>query len=417
MQSLPYEILDYILQYVHPTGTNLWRAAHEAGFPKDMRRKSNHEYLLRGPSLRFSGRPNPNYKDLRLVFPQYYSDALFHTVFLYPHIESFTRIEAISLSNLTLCVRRIVISLPFVTEKIISRFSPQHPTVTHYWYEFPDHLLTTIQRFPNLDTIIVLPSWDRRLHWMQGRPERILDLELALNPSWYGCRCGHPKCAGDNEHCDMVNLKLLLAQLNKLNKLQHLHVFNLGTEWLSFLQADDSNLPLDRFPISPASTVSLNFHNHKKLIRKAKVHSSSLHDLVYFNQVFHHLREFHLEHISAWHSAEVDLFSTVFDRRCFPQMQVFKMKSSDLQPTDYIYIFTAIRLHGGITEIIFEDVHSLCPRSNVGKRFIFASRTPRDQLQTLLCGYMENQNVLVKDIKQSWLRMFGRSGCLCQAED
>ena len=416
MQSLPYEILNYILQYVHPADTDLWREANEAGFPKDMRRKSNHEYLLRGSALRFSGKPNPEYKDLRLVFPQYYSDALFHTVFLYPHMESFTRIEAISLSNLALCVRRIVISLPFVSEKTIKLFSRKHPTVTHYWYQFPDHLLMIIERFPKLNAIIVLPSWDRRLHWMQGRSERILDLELALNPSWYGCRHVHPSCVGDNERCDIINLRTLLAQINNLDKLQHLHVFNLGIEWLPFIQSENSGLPLDLLPVSPATTVSLDFHNHEKLIRKVKVHACSLHDLVYFNEVFHYVREFHLEHISAWHSAEVDLFSTVFDRRCFPQLQVFKMKSSDLQPSDYIYIFTAIRLHGGITEVIFEDVHTFCPRSSVGKRFNFALRSPTNSLQTLLCRYMENRNVLVEDVKQSWLGMFRISGCLCQGE-
>jgi hypothetical protein len=146
------------------------------------------------------------------------------------------------------------------------------------------------------------------------------------------------------------------------------------------------------------------------------VHSCSLHDLVHFNHVFHRLREFHLEHISAWHSAEVDLFSTVLDRRCFPAMQVFSMKSSDLQPSDYIYIFTAVRLHGGITKFTFEDVHTFCPRSNVGKKFKLVSRTPTDALQTILCGYMEKRNVLVEDVRQSWLGMFERSGCLCRGE-
>ena len=227
----------------------------------------------------------------------------------------------------------------------------------------------------------------------------------------------HPSCVGDNERCDIINLRILLAQINNLYKLQHLHVFNPGIEWLPFIQSENSGLPLDLLPVSPATTVSLDFHNHEKLIRKVKVHACSLHDLVYFNEVFHYLREFHLEHISAWHSAEVDLFSTVFDRRCFPQLQVFKMKSSDLQPSDYIYIFTPIRLHGGIPEVIFEDVHIFCPRSSVGKRFNFALRSPTNSLQTLLCRYMENRNVLVEDVKQSWLGMFGLSGCLCQGEN
>ena len=81
MQNIPNEILDLVLGYAHPTNSSPSRMSTTCGALLDTRHKSNHEPLLRGSTIHFAANTSSMYKELRTVFPSYYTRALFQTLY------------------------------------------------------------------------------------------------------------------------------------------------------------------------------------------------------------------------------------------------------------------------------------------------------------------------------------------------
>ena len=187
-------------------------------------------------------------------------------------------------------------------------------------------------------------------------------------------------------------------------------VLNLGTEWLPFFAGQGTPDPRDLIPLSSATMVSLELHAHHA-ITKLFVRSCALHDLVWFTPVFGCLEELHLEDISARHSGEVALFATTFDRHLFPKTMSVTIKSSDLHLIDYVYIFTAMRNHGGLAQLTLLNIHSYCPNSTIGTEFHFDSQSPKNTIQQDICRYLRNEDE-VTQFEANWLYMFRESGRL-----
>ena len=408
MQTIPNEILDQVLGYVHPTSSSPSRVPTTCGAPLDTRHKSNHEPLLRGSTVHFATEPSSIYKELRTVFPSYYTRALFQTLYLYPHEQSLQKAIAISTSSSAGFVQRVVVHLPFFTAAFL-RSQGDHYSEDGFWTKIPPNIINVLRRFPSLQAIIILPSWARKLDWLQRHGERYGELERAWRHYRYEHHSSQLANIGDSEYHDLENIGALLVGLRRLgSRVRHLHVFNLGTEWLPFFAAQGAPDPRDLIPLSPATMVNLELHAHHS-ITKLVVRSCALHDLVWFTPVFGCLEELHLEDISARHSGEVALFATTFDRHLFPKIRRATIKSSDLPPIDYVYIFTALQNHGRLIHVTFQNIHSYCPNSIIGTEFHFDSQDPKDTIQQDLCRYLRNE-VEVTQFEASWVRMFRESG-------
>ena len=383
--------------------------------PLDLRHKSNHEQLLRGPQYRLSQMPYSLYKEFRLHFPIYYSRALFHTVSLYPHQESFQRLTSLSCSHLARHVRRIVISLPFFTCEFMEFFLGKHPKYRGnfelYWHKIPQCLPQLISRFPNLRTVIILPSWDRRLHWIQHQRVRIIELERLFQHSWFGCMSGDPKCQGQAELHEAMNLISLLRHIDTLrDQVRNLHVFNLGTEWLTLLTRQTNIVDSDLFPMSPATIVNLELSSYPT-VKKLDVLSCAIHDLVFFSPIFHGLDEIWIECLSARDSRDVSSFTSLFNDGHFPRMRKIVLKSSDLLPRDYLQLFAAVRDHRSLEDVIIESVHMYCEDSKFGQNFKFCTAVAAvEEVQQMLLQYLRNEQISTHQLETKWLNMFLRSG-------
>ena len=237
----------------------------------------------------------------------------------------------------------------------------------------------------------------------------MMELELLLLDTWYGCRLQHPRCLGAFECHEIGNLQVLLKHVKAMrHPIQRLHTFNLGTEWLPFLR-DDTLVVQNLSPLSPATTVDLHLHSNE-FIHRLSVRSCALHDLVWFDATFHHLEELSLSHVSARHSQEVDLFATTLDQQLFPRLHTLRLISSDFSPSDYFHFFSAIRKHERIRAVNIENVHCLCIASSIGREFTFELGLPRGRMQQDLARYMEGDDVDGQCMEQSWLKMFQVSG-------
>ena len=85
------------------------------------------------------------------------------------------------------------------------------------------------------------------------------------------------------------------------------------------------------------------------------------------------------------------------------------ISSSDLEPIDYVCIFTAIRDHGGLTQVTVANVHRYCPSSKVGVEFHYNSQSPKGPIQLKLSQYLKNENGTTQ-LMANWLCMFRDSG-------
>lgn len=162
-RGLPPELVDHVLDFAYPKEMNSWTCTKDPSFPLDSRSKSpSFERLLRSPPLRFTRRSCPAVKELRLILPHFFTNLLFTTLLLYPHEDSFAKLKALSVSRLRGTVRHVVISLPFFTSHFLHSSTWQNEALLKLWIKIPPGLHTVLQHFPNLHTITILPSWDRR---------------------------------------------------------------------------------------------------------------------------------------------------------------------------------------------------------------------------------------------------------------
>lgn len=410
MDSIPEEIEELILQFAHPfPKNNIWQVYSGSDRPRDLRTKSNQERLLRGPLYRFNGQRVRAYKELRLVFPRYYSRALFHTIFVFPHQKSFEKLIALSLSHLRNHVRHIVVALPFFTEALLNRWGCKSSFMRDFWTTIPSNISEIFSRLPNVSEITILPSWDRRSDWIRGDNATLAELKSLLFRPAYGCYVGHAVCMGEDEQAEAINLQSLLSQIRAMKKhINRLNVSNLGAEWIQFLQSQHPD-PVELLPLSPATIVHINFSALQE-IEQLTVRSCALHDLVWFKPIFKFLKAFHLEDISARHSAEVELFAACLDRRLFPMLESVTIRSSDLLPLDYLPIFGALRNHGSITSFSIEQVHTFCEQ---GIKFDFVLTSNAFQaspLQAILWQYLKGADIATETIRAEWLQSFQNSG-------
>jgi hypothetical protein len=125
--------------------------------------------------------------------------------------------------------------------------------------------------------------------------------------------------------------------------------------------------------------------------------------------IFSELKVLHLENISARHSEEVELFAITFGRHLFPKVDTVMIRASDLLPGDYLHIFTAIRNHGGITNVKMDKFHTFCGTS-VEIDFELGSHQPRSDLEQLVRLYIEGKDVSIDLISADWFKMFQTSG-------
>lgn len=414
MISLPQELIDIIIRLAHADDLDGWESSSDPARPRDSRTKSNQERLLRGPLYQYTRHASALYKERRLVSRQFlfhhsYSLLLFQTVLLYPHRQSFDKIIALSLSYLRRDVRHVVISLPFLTGTCVEIYRHRYPRVNQFWTSIPPTLSDVLLRFPNLDTLTILPSWDRRLDWMRGRQERFPDLERALTSTWYGCPYGHSSCMGEGEYAEITNLYSLLTYVRPLQRqIRRLNVSNLGTEWIPFLQTQSPDFS-GVLPLSPATIVHIGLCGFQ-CIQELTVSSCALHDLVWFTPVFSELKTLRLENISARHSEEVELFAATFDRHLFPKVDTVVIRLSDLLPGNYLHIFTAIRNHGDIMKVNIDGVHTFCD-DGIKVEFELGSNLPRTDLEQLVRQYVRGEDISVDLLSAHWFKMFRRLGC------
>jgi hypothetical protein len=305
-------------------------------------------------------------------------------------------------------VQRVVVHLPFFTAAFLRSQADKY-SADGFWTEFPPDLADVLRRFPNLQAIVILPSWAERLDWLQRHGDRYGELERSWRHYQSEYHFDQLANTGDTEYHDLENIGAVLVAMRGLkDRIRHLHVFNLGTEWLPFFAGQGTPDPRDLIPLSPATVVSLELHAHH-FITKLVVRSCALHDLVWFTPVFGCLEVLHLENISARHSGEVALFATTFDRHLFPKITNVTLRSSDLRPIDYVYLFTAMRNHGGLTQVTMVDIHHYCPNSTIGAEFCFDSQSPKDTIQQEVCRYLQNEHEATQ-FKATWLSMFRESG-------
>jgi hypothetical protein len=236
-------------------------------------------------------------------------------------------------------------------------------------------------------------------------------METLLNRSWFGCESRHSYCQQDVEFNEIINLKSVLKALRNLrDQIRHLHVFHLGTDWLTLVSKwweGGYSHRNGEMRINPA-IVSLEF-----LPSKLTVHSCALHDLVWFMPTFESLIELYIEAVSARDSDEVALFATSLNRHLYPRLCKFALKSSDLVPRDYIQLFNAIREHGNIISIEFDNVHTFCKTSSFGKGFkVSTSRNAASELQHVLLCHLRGEPISIQELEYRWLRAFQTSGVL-----
>lgn len=403
MASLPQELVDMILDHTLVQNLHAWSPVCSASFPTDSRSKSNLELLLTGSRYRFVSQSCAPYKNLRLVFPDYFSAKLFKTALLYPHQDSYDRLVALSLSSLQGHVEHIVLSLPFATNDCVNQRRLTHPGLRPYWTHIPEDLSLVLARFSRLRKVTILSSWDRKSEWADRQGDRML-----MGGAWHGCPSMHARCIGNSEFAELRSLRHVLKHVGNLGqRIKHLNVANLGTEWLPFLHEPDASIA-NLLPLSPSTTVALEMTGCHTVTRLS-VHACALHDLVWFTPVFPQLKELILGSVSARHSEEVDLFTTTLDKHLFPLLEKFAITSSDLGPTDYLYIFKSLADHEGIHDVFLGNVHTACP-SNVKLDFEFWSSFPRTDLQYALSQLIQGQDVCFQSVADNWKSLFQHSG-------
>ena len=398
--TLPNEITDQILENIHPLRADLLDISTPSAWSPDQRHKSNHERLLRGPTLVFRRKSRSIYKELRFVFPEYYTRALFQTVYLLSRQQNFQNADAISRTRLAHYVQSVVIYLPSHDENINpSCPSPEWQREQICWRNSSLKLLDLLNRFPNLRSVAILPSWYQASRTSEAQVE-LPHINRQGVPAWV--------CEAKSH--DVETLMCLLGLLRKLDgQIGSLHIFNLGTEWLPFMASGRvGSTPF--VPLSPATAVSMRL-NSQNCITKLSLHSCSLHDMIWFTPIFTQLEVLSLENTSARHPAEVDLFATTFDNSLFPKVRCLIVCSSDLQPNDYVSIFEALRRHRSLDKVVFKSIHRYCVSSTVGHNFDFNSLRPEDAIQRLLCRFMQMEDV-ASQFRVDWLKMFRDSGQL-----
>lgn len=403
MPDLPNEILDRILEHVHPYNTPPWVVDTRQGVPLDTRFKSNHDALLRRPTLRYLGRPNSQYKQLRLVFPHYYSRMLFQTVLIYPHSRSLRKAIRVSRSSYARFVQRVVIHLPFFTKDVFLSHGEGY-AAEGFWLQIPQDLTDILGQFINLRAIVVLPSWDHRQVWLEQHGDQHHSLSR-VSRDWDAMI--RPMITDRIKSSELENIAQLFLRLTPLSQVRHLHIFNLGTEWIPYLTPQANIDWPDPAPLSPATVVSLE-RSRQGTVRRLVIRSCTLHDLIWFTPVYVYLEELHLEDISARHSGEVELFSATFDRFLFPSIKVVTIRFSDLCPADYLDMFGAMRDNGPLARVVLSGIHLYCPSSVIGAEFVFDSWSPRGDIQYDLCRYLRNEETA--QFGTSWLEMFRKCG-------
>ncbi|KIW00325.1 uncharacterized protein PV09_08038 [Verruconis gallopava] len=278
-----------------------------------------------------------------------------------------------------------------------------------YWCSFPRDLQHLLRQFDNLKTIVILPSWDRRLQWMQRQRYRDTATEHLLTFSWFGCIDHHFQCQRVAEINEVANLQSILGTLNNLrDQIQQLHVFNLGSVWLNLLsQPYEATGALEVVtPINPETLVSMDLVGRHAA--ELAVYSCALSDLIWFTRVFENLVHLCLEGVGARDSNEVTLFAASLNRQLYPGLRKITVKSSNLPPRDYLSLFQAIKDHEGLRDVSIEQVHIHCWDSTVGKDFTFRTDAmPENDMQQKLREYFNG----TLQIEECWIGMFTGSGC------
>jgi hypothetical protein len=398
------------------------RTKRDPNSPIDVRRKNNNDYLLNGPELRCSNAPCKVYKELRFVFPEHSSAVLFHTIFLYPYNRSLQRLTAVSKSPLANHVQQVVISLPFFTPRLRNRYLqgstnlPFHGALLKFWIEIPRTLGMLLRRFSNLQTVVILPSWDRRSDYVKANAP---ELQQIVSHSWSGYSSQFIDSRGliecqEIERYELWNLREVLHALRGVHdRLQHLYVFNLGTGWLTIISPSwkqSAYRQAFELPINPRAVVSLQFRENTIPIT-LRVHSTAVHDLVWFLPIFDELKWLHLEAVSARDCEEVSLFATSLNPSLYPNLRTLTMKSLDLFPIDCVQLFKAVREHGQISYVAIDGVHVCCDRSSAGKYFKFnTAQTASCTVEEVLKAYLQGGQVSLQELEYQWISIFKNSG-------